>query len=53
MKKMLRVSLLPLFSIAVTLLPARAQAQMLCTLGPAAPFDSMADMPPSPTPRPI
>jgi hypothetical protein len=46
MKKMLRVSLLPLFSLAV-MLPLRAQAQVLCTLGPATPYDPMADMPPS------
>lgn len=47
MKKMLRVSLLPLFSLAVMLLPLRAKAQVLCTLGPATPYDPMADMPPS------
>jgi hypothetical protein len=47
MNKMTRVSLLPLFSIAAMLVPLRAQAQVLCTLGPAAPYDPMADMPPS------
>src|SRR5581483_591779 len=42
MKKLLSVSLL---SIAA-LLPLRAQAQVLCTLGPLTPpYDPMADMP--------
>ena len=41
MTKVLCVSLL---SVAA-LLPARAQAQVLCTLGPATPYDSLADMP--------
>jgi hypothetical protein len=44
MNKLLSVSLL---SIAA-LLPLRAQAQVLCTLGPAKPYESLADMPPSP-----
>jgi hypothetical protein len=44
MNKVLRLSL---FSIAA-LLPLRAQAQVLCTLGPASPpYEPMADMPPS------
>jgi hypothetical protein len=47
MNKMMRVSLLPLFSIAAMMLPLRAQAQVLCALGPATPYDPMADMPPS------
>src|SRR5687768_1913979 len=41
MTKVLCVSLL---SVAA-LLPSRAQAQVLCTLGPATPYDSLADMP--------
>jgi hypothetical protein len=41
MTKVLCVSLL---SIAA-LLPSRAEAQVLCTLGPATPYDSLADMP--------
>jgi hypothetical protein len=44
MNKMLRASLL---SIAVLLLSSHAEAQLLCTLGPATPYDPMADMPPS------
>jgi hypothetical protein len=45
MNKVLRISLL---SVAA-LLPLRAQAQVLCTLGPASPpYEPMADMPPSP-----
>src|SRR5262245_52144060 len=44
MNKVLRISL---FSMAA-LLPLRAQAQLLCTLGPASPpYEPMADMPPS------
>jgi len=46
MNKVLRISL---FSIAA-LLPLRAHAQLLCTLGPtsaSAPYEPMADMPPS------
>jgi len=47
MNKVLRISL---FSMAA-LLPLRAQAQLLCTLGPATPpappYEPMADMPPS------
>jgi hypothetical protein len=42
MKKVLSVSLLSM----AALLPLRAQAQVLCTLGPAtSPYDPMADMP--------
>ena len=44
MKKILSLSLL---SIAGMLLPLRAQAQVLCALGPVTPYDPMADMPPS------
>ena len=44
MKKILSLSLL---SIAAMLLPLRAQAQVLCALGPVTPYDPMADMPPS------
>jgi len=47
MNKLLRVSLL---SIAALLLPLAARAQVLCTLGTApasAPYEPMADMPPS------
>jgi hypothetical protein len=44
MKKLLSLSLL---SIAAMLLPLRAQAQVLCALGPMTPYDPMADMPPS------
>src|SRR6185436_2004826 len=44
MKMLLSVSLL---SIAAVLLPLRAQAQVLCSLGPMTPYDPMADMPPS------
>ena len=44
MKKFLSVSL---FSMAALLPPLRAQAQVLCSLGPATPYDPMADMPPS------
>jgi hypothetical protein len=44
MKKLLSLSLL---SLAAMLLPSRAQAQVLCALGPATPYDPMADMPPS------
>ncbi len=47
MKKLLRVSLL---SIAALLPPVAARAQVLCTLGAApasAPYEPMADMPPS------
>jgi len=44
MNKMLRASLL---SIAALLLSSQAEAQLLCTLGPATPYDPMADMPPS------
>jgi hypothetical protein len=44
MNKLLRISL---FSIAAVL-PLRAQAQLLCALGPASPpYEPMADMPPS------
>ena len=43
MKKLLSMSLLSL----AALVPLRAQAQVLCTLGPAAPYESLADMPPS------
>jgi hypothetical protein len=43
MNKLLSASLL---SLAATL-PLPAQAQVLCTLGPATPYDSLADMPPS------
>jgi hypothetical protein len=44
MNKMLSVSLL---SLAALLAPLRAHAQMLCALGPVAPYDPKADMPPS------
>src|SRR4029079_16171777 len=44
MNKMLRASLL---SISALLLSSQAEAQLLCTLGPATPYDPMADMPPS------
>jgi len=44
MKKILSLSLL---SIAAMLLSSRAQAQVLCALGPVTPYDPMADMPPS------
>jgi hypothetical protein len=43
MKKLLSVSLLSLAVLA----PLRAHAQVLCTLGPATAYDSLADMPPS------
>jgi hypothetical protein len=43
MKKALLVSLLS----TVALPSARAQAELLCTLGPATPYDSMLDMPAS------
>ena len=46
MKKALFVSLLS----TVALLSARVQAQVLCTLGPATPYDSMSDMPASGSP---
>jgi len=45
MKKLLTVSLLAIAAAALT--PARAQAQVLCALGPATPYDPLADMPPS------
>src|SRR6478735_7789678 len=44
MKKLLSLSLL---SFAAILLPLRAQAQVLCALGPLTPYDPQADMPPS------
>jgi hypothetical protein len=46
MKTLLLVSLLS--TLALLSSPARAQAQTLCTLGPATAFDSMADMPAGP-----
>jgi hypothetical protein len=48
MKKALFVSLL---LSTVALLSARAQAEVLCTLGPATPYESMADMPASGGPQ--
>ena len=47
MKTLLLVSLLS--TVALLSSPARADAQVLCTLGPATPtFDAMADMPAAP-----
>ncbi|HXU05815.1 MAG TPA: hypothetical protein VN903_32905 [Polyangia bacterium] len=45
MNKMLSLSLLSI--AAMLLVPLRAQAQVLCALGPMTPYDPMADMPPS------
>lgn len=48
MNKMLRASLISIAALLLSsLLSSHAEAQLLCTLGPATPYDPMADMPPS------